>query len=149
VALIDAVGIGLALLVTGVPLVLPLAALVFFSAFVPVIGAFVSGLVAVAVALVSQGPIVALIIAIVVIVVQQLEGNVFEPLIMSKSVKLHPVAVILAVAVGVELAGVIGALFAVPVLAAVRAVVSSLRETEDDSATGDEEPAPEKAKEKQ
>jgi predicted PurR-regulated permease PerM len=132
VALIDAVGIGLGLLVTGVPLVLPLAALVFFSAFVPVVGAFVSGLVAVLVALVSQGPVVALIILAVVIVVQQLEGNVFEPLIMSKSVKLHPVAVILAVAVGVELAGVIGALFAVPVLASVRAVVSSLRTTDEE-----------------
>ncbi len=128
VAMIDAVGIGIGLWVTGVPLVIPLAALVFLGAFVPVIGAFVTGLVAVLIALVSQGPIVALIITGVVVLVQQLEGNVFEPLIMSKSVKLHPVAVILAVAVGVELAGVIGALFAVPLLATVRAFVSSLRE---------------------
>jgi predicted PurR-regulated permease PerM len=150
VALIDAVGIGLGLLITGVPLVLPLAALVFFSAFVPVVGAFVSGLVAVLIALVSQGPLVALIILAVVIVVQQLEGNVFEPLIMSKSVKLHPVAVILAVAVGVELAGVIGALFAVPVLATVRAAVSSLRETREPGGAGEpREPTTEKEEQRQ
>jgi predicted PurR-regulated permease PerM len=134
------------LLVTGVPLVLPLAALVFFSAFVPVVGAFVSGLVAVLVALVSQGPVVALIITAVVVVVQQLEGNVFEPLIMSKSVKLHPVAVILAVAVGVELAGVVGALFAVPVLATTRAVVSSLRAADEPEP---EEPADKRTKDKE
>lgn len=128
VAAIDAVGIGLGLLVTGVPLVIPLSALVFLSAFVPVIGAFASGLVAVLVALVSQGAVVALIVAGIVIVVQQLEGNVFEPLIMSKSIKLHPVAVILAVAIGAELAGVIGALFAVPLLATTRAIATSLRD---------------------
>jgi putative heme transporter len=121
VALIDAVGIGLGLWLTGVPLVLPLSALVFFGAFVPIVGAFVTGLVAVLVALVSQGLVVALIITGVVIAVQQLEGNVLEPLLMSKSVKLHPVAVLLAIAVGVELAGIVGALFAVPLLATVRA----------------------------
>jgi putative heme transporter len=122
VALIDAVGIGLGLWLTGVPLVLPLSALVFFGAFVPIVGAFVTGLVAVLVALVSQGFIVALIVTGVVIAVQQLEGNVLEPLLMSKSVKLHPVAVLIAIAVGVELAGIVGALFAVPLLATVRAV---------------------------
>jgi putative heme transporter len=132
VAAIDAVGIGLGLLVTGVPLVIPLSALVFLSAFVPVIGAFASGVVAVLVALVSQGPVVALIVTGVVVLVQQLESNVFEPLIMSKSVKLHPVAVILAVAIGAEVAGVIGALFAVPLLATVRAVAASLRENDRD-----------------
>jgi predicted PurR-regulated permease PerM len=97
VALIDAVGIGLGLWLTGVPLVLPLAGLVFLGAFVPIIGAFVTGIVAVLVALVTQGPVVALIIAAVVIAVQQLEGNVLEPLLMSKSVKLHPVVVLLGV----------------------------------------------------
>ncbi|HEX6354674.1 AI-2E family transporter [Actinophytocola sp.] len=125
VALIDAVGIGLGLWVTGVPLVLPLSALVFFGAFVPIVGAFVTGIVAVLVALVSQGFIVALIVAGVVIAVQQLEGNVLEPLLMSKSVKLHPVAILVAITVGVELAGIVGALFAVPVLATVRAAFRS------------------------
>lgn len=123
VALIDAVGIGLGLWVTGVPLVLPLSALVFFGAFVPIVGAFVTGLVAVLIALVSQGFVVALIVAGVVIAVQQLEGNVLEPLLMSKSVRLHPVAVLIAITVGVELAGIVGALFAVPLLATVRAMV--------------------------
>lgn len=123
VALIDAVGIGLGLWVTGVPLVLPLSALVFFGAFVPIVGAFVTGLVAVLIALVSKGFIVALIVAGVVIAVQQLEGNVLEPLLMSKSMRLHPVAVLLAITIGVELAGIVGALFAVPLLATVRAMV--------------------------
>lgn len=120
VALIDAVGIGLGLWVTGVPLVLPLAGLVFLGAFIPLIGAFVSGLVAVLVALVTQGPLVALIVIGVVVLVQQLEGNLLEPLLMSRSVRLHPVAVILGVAIGAELAGVVGALLAVPVMTTVR-----------------------------
>ncbi len=126
VALIDAVGIGIGLWVTGVPLVLPLSALVFFGAFVPIIGAFVSGLVAVLIALVSQGFVVALIVVGVVLLVQQLEGNVLEPLLMSRSVELHPVAVLLSITVGVELAGIVGALFAVPVVATVRAVYRSM-----------------------
>lgn len=130
VALIDAVGIGVGLWITGVPLVLPLAALVFLGAFVPIVGAFVTGLVAVLVALVAQGPLIALIVVGIVVLVQQLEGNVFEPLLVSKSVKLHPVAVILAVAVGVELAGIVGALFAVPLMAAVRSVYITVREPE-------------------
>ena len=132
VALIDAVGIGLGLWITGVPLVLPLAALVFLGAFVPIVGAFVTGLVAVLVALVAQGPLIALVVTGIVVLVQQLEGNVFEPLLVSKSVKLHPVAVILAVAVGVELAGIVGALFAVPVLAATRSVYRTIRERDTD-----------------
>jgi predicted PurR-regulated permease PerM len=111
---------------TGVPLVLPLAGLVFLGAFVPVIGAFVTGIVAVLVALVSQGVVVALIVTAVVIVVQQLEGNVFEPLLMSRAVSLHPVAVILGVAIGAELAGVVGALLAVPVMTTVRGVTRPL-----------------------
>lgn len=126
VALIDAIGIGLGLWITGVPLVLPLAGLVFLGAFVPVIGAFVTGVVAVLVALVSQGVVVALVIAAVVIAVQQLEGNVLEPLLMSHAVRLHPVAVILGVAIGAELAGVIGALLAVPVMATVRSAMRPL-----------------------
>lgn len=126
VALIDAVGVGIGLWLTGVPLVLPLAGLVFLGAFVPLIGAFVSGLVAVLVALVTQGLVVALIVALVVIAVQQLEGNVLEPLLMSRSVKLHPVAVILGVAIGAALAGIVGALLAVPVMTTVRAAARPL-----------------------
>jgi putative heme transporter len=124
VALIDAVGIGLGLWITGVPLVLPLAGLVFLGAFVPLIGAFASGLVAVLVALVAQGPVVALIVIGIVVLVQQLEGNLLEPLLMSHSVRLHPVAVILGVAIGAELAGVVGALLAVPVMTTVRSATA-------------------------
>ncbi|HEX2134070.1 MAG TPA: AI-2E family transporter, partial [Actinophytocola sp.] len=124
VALIDAIGIGIGLWVTGVPLVLPLAGLVFLGAFVPLIGAFVSGLVAVLVALVTQGPVVALIVAGIVLLVQQLEGNLLEPLLMSRSVRLHPVAVIIGVAVGAELAGIVGALMAVPVMTSVRSAAA-------------------------
>lgn len=129
VALIDAVGIGIGLWATGVPLVIPLSALVFLGAFVPLIGAFVSGLLAVLVALVAQGPWIALIVAGVVLGVQQLEGNVFEPLLTSNAVKLHPVAVILAVTVGVSQAGIIGALLAVPVLTTIRAIFTTVRAT--------------------
>lgn len=127
VALIDAVGIGLGLWITGVPLVIPLAALVFLGAFVPYVGALVSGLVAVLVALVAQGPLIALVVAIIVIGVQQLEGNVLEPLITGNLVRLHPVAVLLAVAIGASQAGITGAVFAVPVLTTIRAVVAELR----------------------
>lgn len=124
VAFIDAVGIGLGLWITGVPLVLPLAGLVFIGAFVPLIGAFVSGLVAVLVAFVTQGPVVALVIVGVVVLVQQLEGNLLEPLLMSHSVRLHPVAVILGVSIGAELAGVVGALLAVPIMTTVRSATA-------------------------
>jgi predicted PurR-regulated permease PerM len=127
VALIDAVGIGIGLWATGVPLVIPLSALVFLGAFVPLIGAFVTGLLAVLVALVAQGPWIALIVAGIVVGVQQLEGNVFEPLLTSNAVKLHPVAVILAVTVGVSQAGIIGALLAVPILTTVRAIFTTVR----------------------
>ncbi|MET0233627.1 MAG: AI-2E family transporter [Kibdelosporangium sp.] len=128
IALIDAVGIGIGLWVTGVPLVIPLAAMVFLGAFVPMVGAFVSGMLAVAVALVAQGPWIALIVAGIVVGVQQLEGNVFEPLLTSNAVKLHPVAVILAVTVGVSQAGIIGALLAVPVVTTARAIFTTVRE---------------------
>lgn len=131
IALIDAVGIGLGLWATGVPLVLPLAALVFLGAFVPLVGAFVSGLVAALVALVSQGPLIALIVVGIVIAVQQLEGNVFEPLITSSAVKLHPVVVLLAVAIGVTHAGIAGALLAVPLLTTIRAVLATYLPRED------------------
>ncbi|TNC21311.1 AI-2E family transporter [Amycolatopsis alkalitolerans] len=127
VSAVDAVGIGLGLWGTRVPLVIPLATLVFLGGFVPMIGAFVSGLLAALVALVANGPFTALIVTLIVIGVQQLEGNVLEPLITSNAVKLHPLAVIIAIAIGVQQAGIIGALLAVPALTTVRAVTSTLR----------------------
>jgi predicted PurR-regulated permease PerM len=126
VAFVDAVGIGIGLAVLGVPLALPLAALVFLGAFIPVVGATVSGAVAVLVALVTVGPVKALILLAVVIAVQQLEGHVLQPLIMGRAVALHPLAVILAIATGVVTAGIVGGLVAVPLLAVANTAIRYL-----------------------
>ena len=126
VAFIDAAGIGLALLILRVPFALPLAALVFLSSFIPIIGATISGVVAVLVALVTRGPLVALVALIAVVLVQQLEGHVLQPLIMGRAVAIHPLAVIVAIATGVVLAGIIGALVAVPVVAVLNTGIRHL-----------------------
>jgi predicted PurR-regulated permease PerM len=117
VGFIDAFFIGIGLWVFGVPLVLPLAVLTFFAAFVPIIGAFVAGAFAVLVALVHDGPTTALIILAIVVAVQQVEGNVLQPLLQGRGLSLHPAVVILAVAAGSSLAGITGAFLAVPVAA--------------------------------
>ncbi|WP_022873265.1 AI-2E family transporter [Nesterenkonia alba] len=117
VAFVDAVGIGIGAWLLNVPLALPIAVLVFFGGFVPVVGAVVTGAVAVLLALVAEGFITALIMLGVVILVQQIESNVLQPIVMGKAVKLHPLAVVIAVTAGTSLLGIIGALFAVPVLA--------------------------------
>lgn len=141
VGFIDAVFIGVGLLLVGVPLVLPLAVLTFIGAFVPIIGAFVAGGVAVLVALVSAGFTAALIVLIIIIVVQQLEGNVFAPILQGKSLLLHPVVVILAVIAGGSLAGVTGAFLAVPVAALIAITWRYVRHRlGDDTAPGAEQP---------
>ncbi len=117
VALVDAVGIGTGLAILGVPLVVPLAALVFLVAFIQIIGSFLAGSVAVLVALVAVGPIKALIALAVVVAVMQLEGHVLQPLLLGKAVHVHPLAVVLAIAAGLLVAGIFGALIAVPVVA--------------------------------
>jgi predicted PurR-regulated permease PerM len=117
VALVDAVGIGTGLAILGVPLVIPLAALVFLGAFIPIIGSFLAGSVAVLVALVAVGPIKALIALAIVVAVMQLEGHVLQPLLLGKAVHVHPLAVVLAIAAGLLVAGIFGALIAVPVVA--------------------------------
>ncbi|MGY1682714.1 AI-2E family transporter [Geodermatophilus sp. SYSU D01176] len=117
VAMVDAVGIGIGLAVLGVPLVIPLAALVFLGAFIPIIGSFLAGTVAVLVALVSQGPVTALIALAIVIAVMQLEGHVLQPLLLGRAVRVHPLAVVLAIAAGLLVAGIFGALIAVPTVA--------------------------------
>jgi predicted PurR-regulated permease PerM len=128
VAFVDALGIGIGLAIVGIPLALPLAALVFLGAFIPVIGATLSGAVAVLVALVTDGPVTALVVLAIVIGVQQLEGHVLQPLIMGRAVALHPLAVILAIAIGVVVAGIVGALVAVPLLAVANTAVRYLNE---------------------
>ncbi|RTL63001.1 MAG: AI-2E family transporter [Pseudonocardiaceae bacterium] len=127
VAVVDAVGIGIGLWAVGVPLVIPLAALVFLGAFIPTVGAVVTGVIAVLIALVANGVIPALIVLGVVIAVQQLEGHVLQPLLLGRAVSLHPLAVVLAVAAGVVISGIAGALLAVPLLAVITAAVRSLR----------------------
>jgi predicted PurR-regulated permease PerM len=122
VSMIDAVFIGAALLIVGVPLAIPLAVLTFFGGFIPIVGAFVVGAVAVLVALVSNGLTGALIILGVIVLVQQLEGNVLSPWLQSQSMKLHAAVVLLSVTLGSTLFGITGAFLAVPV-AAITAVV--------------------------
>jgi len=127
IALIDAVGIGLGLLIVGVPLVLPLTLLVFVGGFVPVIGAFISGLLATLVALATGGVTTALIVLAIVVAVQQLESNVLQPMIMRRAVSLHPVVILGVLTAGTVIVGVVGAFLAVPLTATLAAVGNELR----------------------
>jgi predicted PurR-regulated permease PerM len=126
VAFIDALGIGIALVILKIPFPFPLAALVFLGAFIPIVGASVSGAVAVLVALVDQGWVYALIVLGAVVLVQQVEGHVLQPLIMGRAVAIHPLVVIIGIASGVVLAGIIGALVAVPLIAVLNTGVRRL-----------------------
>ncbi|HLL64981.1 MAG TPA: AI-2E family transporter [Micromonosporaceae bacterium] len=128
VGLLDAVVIGLGLWIVGVPLVLPLAVLTFVSAFVPVVGALFAGFIAVLIALVFNGPTDALIVLAIIIVVQQLEGNLFQPMLQSRGLGLHAGVVILAVTLGASLGGIVGTLLAVPIAALIAVVWDYLRE---------------------
>jgi predicted PurR-regulated permease PerM len=128
VGLLDAVLIGLGLWIVGVPLVLPLTVLTFVSAFVPIIGALFAGLVAVLIALVSNGLTDALIVLAIIVVVQQLEGNVFQPMIQSRGLGLHAAVILLAVTLGGSLAGIVGSLLAVPIAALIAVVWNYGRE---------------------
>jgi predicted PurR-regulated permease PerM len=128
VATIDAVLIGTALLIVGVPVALPLIVLTFVAAFFPVVGAFVAGAAAVLVALVANGLGAALVILAVIVAVQQLEGNVFYPVVVGRKLQLHPVGILLALTAGGVLAGVVGAFLAVPIAAVTGAVLHYTRE---------------------
>ncbi len=123
VAFVDAVGIGVGAAIIGVPLALPLSVLVFLGSFIPIVGALATGSIAVLLALVANGWINALIMLAIVLVVQQVEGHILQPLIMGPAVALHPLAVVLAVAGGTLVAGIPGALFSVPLLAVANTVV--------------------------
>lgn len=135
VALMDAVLIGFALWLIGVPLVLPLALVTFVGGFFPVIGAFAAGTAAALVALVANGPLDALLVVAATFVVQQIEGNLLQPIIVGRAVRIHPVAVILAVASGAVVWGVAGAVIAVPLVAVIARAASFLR-------SGGESPSP-------
>jgi predicted PurR-regulated permease PerM len=131
VATVDAVAIGVALAILRVPLAVPLAALVFLGAFVPILGAVIAGSVAVLIAFVANGIVSALIVLAVVIAVMQLEGHVLQPWLLGRAVKLHPLAVVLAIAAGLLVGGIAGALLAVPLLAVLNAGIRSLRSEAD------------------
>lgn len=126
VALVDAVGIGVGLAVLGIPLALPLASLVFLGAFIPLIGAVVSGFLAVVVALLAKGIGYAALVLGLVIAVQQVESHVLQPLVMGRAVSIHPLAVVLAISTGGVVAGVVGALLAVPLVAFLNSAIRVL-----------------------
>src|SRR5690606_29789281 len=138
VTVVDGVGIGIGLWIVGVPLAIPLATLVFLGAFIPIIGAVVTGAVAVLVALVTNGFVTALIVLAIVVGVMQLEGNVLQPLLLGRAVRLHPLAVILAITAGMTTAGITGALLSVPLLAVLNSGIKSLAQ---EASEGDAEPA--------
>jgi len=126
VAFVDAVGIGVGAWILGVPLAMPLGVLVFLGSFVPIVGAVVTGAVAVLLALVANGWVNALIMLGVVLLVQQIESNVLQPLVMGAAVNLHPLAVFLAVSAGVATLGLVGAVFAVPIMAFINEFIKYL-----------------------
>jgi putative heme transporter len=126
VALVDSIGVLIVALILGVPVAPALAALVFLGAFVPIVGALVSGSVAVLVALVALGWVQALIMLGGVILVMQIEGHVLQPFLLGRAVKLHPLAVLISIAIGIIVGGIVGALLAVPLLAFTKSFVLSL-----------------------
>ncbi len=144
VALVDALGIGTGLAIMSVPLALPLASLVFLGAFVPLVGAVLSGFLAVIVALLAKGFVYALITLGLLVAVNQLEAHILQPLVMGRAVSIHPLAIVVAISTGGVLAGIVGALLSVPTVAFLNNAFKVLlakdpeeaaAETEDDNAT--------------
>jgi putative heme transporter len=128
-----------------VPLALPLAVLVFFGGLFPIVGAVVTGALAVLVALADQGLTTALIVAGIVLAVQQLESNVLEPVILGKAIHLHPVVILVAITTGAVTIGILGAFLAVPVAAVISEIVDELRDDDGDAEADqgdDDDPSP-------
>ncbi|MGC1166001.1 MAG: AI-2E family transporter [Solirubrobacterales bacterium] len=136
IAVIDAVLIGIALTIIGVPLVLPLMVVVFLGAFIPLVGAFVAGAIAALVALISEGPIDAAFVIAAIVAIQQIEGDLLYPNVVGRAIQLHPVAILLVLAAGTVVAGILGALLSVPVAAAAWIAFDYVRR-ERDSPTGE------------
>jgi predicted PurR-regulated permease PerM len=144
VALVDALGIGTGLAIMSVPLALPLASLVFLGAFIPLVGAVLSGFLAVIVALLAKGFVYALITLGLLVAVNQLEAHILQPLVMGRAVSIHPLAIVVAISTGGVLAGIVGALLSVPTVAFLNNAFKVLlakdpeeaaAESEDDRAT--------------
>jgi hypothetical protein len=140
VALVDSVLIGLGLVILGVPLAVPLAVITFIGAFIPIVGAIVAGALGVLVALVSNGFTTALIVLAIIVAVQQLEGNVMQPILQGRSLRLHAAVVLLAVTAGGTLFGIAGAFLSVPVAATGAVVLRYLSERIDARASGESPP---------
>ncbi|MFJ2827695.1 AI-2E family transporter [Streptomyces sp. NPDC087263] len=136
VALIDAIFIGLGIYFLDVPMAVPLAVFIFLGAFIPLVGAVISGALAVVVALVTQGPFTAVMVLAVVLAVQQIEGHILQPFILGRAVRVHPLAVVLSVAAGGMVAGIGGAVVAVPLVAVTNTVVGYLRSYASDEPGG-------------
>ncbi|MBO0610951.1 AI-2E family transporter [Myceligenerans salitolerans] len=119
VAIVDAVGIGIGLAIVGVPLVIPLSVLVFLLAFIPLVGATLAGILAALVTLVAVGPVEALVVVAIVIVVNQLEGDFLQPIVMGRTLRLHPLVILFALTAGTVLVGITGAVLAVPIAASI------------------------------
>jgi predicted PurR-regulated permease PerM len=130
VAAVDAVGIGIGAFALQLPLAIPIAILVFLGSFIPVVGVVLTGAIAVFVALVYEGPLQAIIMLAVVVVVHLSESHGLQPFVMGTAVKVHPLAVVLAVAAGSFVAGIAGALFAVPLVAVINVIVKYIAEGE-------------------
>ena len=135
IALVDGVLIGLALFIVGSPLALPLGVITFFASFFPIVGAVVAGIIAALVTLVTNGLGDALIIAAVIVAIQQIEGDVLQPVVMGRMVRLHPLAILLALAVGGILAGIAGAFVAVPIAAVAATIGQYLKTMDGESAS--------------
>ena len=127
IAATNAALVCVALLLLRVPLALPLALLVFFAAFIPLIGSPIALAVATLVALAGRGPLIAVLVLVLIVVIGQIEGNLLHPMVMSRAVNLHPLAVALSVASGTVLAGVIGAVVAVPLVAVAWTIWTALK----------------------
>jgi putative heme transporter len=124
IAFVDAAGIGIGLAILQVPLALPLSVIVFIGAFIPIVGATVAGILAALVALVANGPVVALIVVAIVVAVNQLEGNFLQPVVQAKSLKLHPLVILVALTAGTIVGGIVGAVLSVPIAAVGWAIIT-------------------------
>lgn len=142
IALVDAVVIGAALFILRVPLALPLAVIVFVTAFIPLVGATLAGALAALVALVANGPVTALIVVAVVVAVNQLEGDLLAPVVLGRALSLHPLVILLALSAGTIIAGVLGALFSVPLVAVVWSAITTWVESQRGPQTLPGSPAP-------
>ncbi|WP_449279138.1 AI-2E family transporter [Leucobacter sp. GX0328] len=142
VAAVDAIGIGIGLMILQVPLALPLAVLVFVLAFIPIVGATLAGTLAALVALVANGPVSALLVIGVVVLVNQLEGNFLQPVLMGRALKLHSLVILLALTIGTVLSGILGAVLAVPIAAVAWGIIQVWEPPERTAVTADgaEEP---------